>query len=161
MNQEEAVDRFMILLKNWASTIHYRQTRGQITVKSRASQQHGMAALLCMSEGNLTVLGGAELDKNLLSMPLPYTAVILMPERDNMLELKVNLPKTNEQPLRNGIFVEVRDRSARERWLAALSVMHVKIEGWCPSAPTVEIARIGKVKPFFMKGAVPLVRWIS
>jgi hypothetical protein len=58
----------------------------------------------------------------------------------------------------HGIFVAVRDRSARDRWLASLSLIpDMKIDGWLPSPDMAcEVERRN-----CMNGALPLVKWIS
>jgi len=102
-----------------------RPTHGHVTIKTRTSQQTGFAALLRIEEGFLSVIGGAELDDTVISMPLPYAELKVVPGHDNVLELKVKTP--DGKP--NGIFVVVSDCSVRDRWLEAFSAVGVKIEG--------------------------------
>ena len=49
-----------------------RPSHGQVTIKTRTSQQTGFAALLCIDKDFTSVVGGAGLDDTILSMPLPY-----------------------------------------------------------------------------------------
>ena len=80
-----------------------RPTHGQVTIKTHTSQQTGFAALLCIEKGFISVVGGAGLDDTILSMPLPYAELKVVPGYDNVLELKVRT--TDAKP--NGILVEV------------------------------------------------------
>ena len=96
-----------------------------VAVKTRASQQAGFAAVLRIEKGFLSVIGGAELDDTILSMPLPYAELKVVPGHDNVLELKVRT--LGAKP--NGILVVVSDCSVRDRWLEAFSAVGVKIEG--------------------------------
>jgi hypothetical protein len=100
-----------------------RRTHGHVTIKTRTSQQTGFAALLCIESGFISVAGGAELDDTILSMPLRYAELKLVPGHENMLEIKVRNPDAKP----NGILVEVSDCSVRDRWLEAFSVVGVKI----------------------------------
>jgi hypothetical protein len=116
-----------------------RPTHGQVTIKTRTSQMTGFAALLCIDKGFISVVGGAGLDDTILSMPLRYAQLKVVPGHENVLELKVRTPDAKP----NGILVEVRDCSVRDRWLEAFSAIGVKIEGhsgnysvspfWAPS----------------------------
>ena len=111
-----------------------RPTHGQVTIKTRASQQTGFAALLRIEKGFLSVIGGAELDDTILSMPLRYAELKVVTGHNNVLELKVKTP--DAQP--NGILVVVSDCSVRDRWLEAFSDVGVKIEGHvCDHAVTM------------------------
>ena len=102
-----------------------RPTHGHVTVKTRASQQTGFAAVLRIEKGFLSVIGGAELDDTILSMPLPYAELKVVPGHDNVLDLKVKTPGAKP----NGILVVVSDCSVRDRWLETFSAVGVKIEG--------------------------------
>ena len=68
-----------------------RPTHGQVTIKTRTSQQTGFAALLCIDKDFISVVGGAGLDDTILSMPLAYAELKVVPGYDNVLELKVIL----------------------------------------------------------------------
>jgi hypothetical protein len=122
---------------------------------ARASHE-GITSLLCVDKGCLSVVGGAELDEKMMCMPLQYAKVHLVPDCDNMLQISV----LSQVADGNGhdIFVAVRNRSARDRWLASLSVItDMKIDGWL-SSPNMaaEVERRN-----CMNGALPLVKWIS
>ena len=101
----------------------YRPTHGHVTIKTRTSQQTGFAGLLCIERGFISVVGGAELDDTILSIPLPFAELKVVPGHDNVLELQVKTPDAKP----NGIFVVVSDCSARDRWLEAFSAVGVKI----------------------------------
>jgi hypothetical protein len=105
---------------------------------ARASQKEGIPGLLCVEKGGLSVVGGAELDETFLSMPLQYAKINLVPECDDKFQISVS---DSHGP---GIFVGVRDRSVRDRWLASLSAIpDMKIDGW---RPTPGMARDCKVQ---------------
>jgi hypothetical protein len=80
---------------------------------------------LCIEKGFISVVGGAELDDTILSMPLQYAELKVMPGHDNVLELKVKAPDAKP----NGILVVVSDCSVRDMWLEAFSAVGVKIDG--------------------------------
>ena len=94
---------------------------------------------MCIEKGFISVVGGAGLDDTILSMPLRYAELKVVPGYENMLELKVRTPDAKP----NGILVEVSDCSVRDRWLEAFSAVGVEIEGhsgshtvspvWAPS----------------------------
>ena len=69
-----------------------RRTHGHVTIKTRTSQLTGFAALLCIESGFISVVGGAELDDTILSMPLRYAELKVVPGHENLLELKVKNP---------------------------------------------------------------------
>jgi hypothetical protein len=102
-----------------------RHTHGHVTIKTHTLQQTGFAALLCIEKGVISVVGGTELDNTILSMPLPYAELKVVPGHDNVFELKVKTPDVKP----NGILVVVSDCSERDRWLEAFSVVGVKTEG--------------------------------
>ena len=102
-----------------------RPSHGHVTIKTRTSQQTGFAALLRIEESFLSIIGGAELDDTVISMPLTYAELKVVPGHDNVLELKVKTP--DGKP--NGIFVVVSDCSVRNGWLEAFSAVGVRIEG--------------------------------
>ena len=94
-----------------------RPTHGHVTIKTRTSQETGFAALLCIQDGLISVVGGAELDDTVVIMPLPYAELKVVPDHDNVLELKIKTPDAKP----NGIFLVMSDCSARDRWLEAFS----------------------------------------
>jgi hypothetical protein len=102
-----------------------RPTHGHVTIKTRTSQETGFAALLCIQEGLISVVGGAELDDTVVIMPPPYAELKVVPGHDNALQLKIKTPDAKP----NGIFLVVSDCSARDRWIEAFSAVGVKIEG--------------------------------
>ena len=102
-----------------------RPTHGHVTITTRISQETGFAALLCIQKGFISVVGGAELDDTVVIMPLPYIELKVVPDHDNVLELKIKTPDAKP----NGIFLVVSDCSARDKWIEAFSAVGVKIEG--------------------------------
>ena len=107
------------------TTRRCKPTHGYVTIKTRTSQETGFAALLCIQKGFISVVGGAELDDTVVFMPIPYAELKVVPEYDNVLELKIKTPDAKP----NGIFLVVSDCSARDRWIEAFSAVGVKIEG--------------------------------
>ena len=152
---DDACEKFMTALVQWSWRIRCRSIRGKVQVKARASHE-GITSLLCVDAGCLSVLGGAELDEAMMCVPLQYAKVHLVPDCDNMFQISV-LSQVADG-IGHGIFVAVRDRSARDRWLASLSVIpDMKIDGWLPSPDMAcEVERRN-----CMNGALPLVKWIS
>jgi hypothetical protein len=108
-----------------------RPTHGHVTIKTRTSQETGFAALLCIQDGLISVVGGAELDDTVVIMPLRYAELKVVPGQDNVLELKIKT--TDAKP--NGIFLVVSDCSARDRWIEAFSAVGVTIEGGTLTMP--------------------------
>ena len=98
-------------------------------MKTRTSQQTGFPALLCIVEGFISVVGGAELDETVLSMPLPYAVLKVVPDLDNVFELKVKTPEGKPNGI-STIFIAVSNRYARDLWLEAFSAADIQIEGW-------------------------------
>jgi hypothetical protein len=122
-----------------------------------ASHETGITSLLCVHNGCLSVIGGAELDETMMCVPLQYAKVHLVPDCDNMFHLSV-LSHVADVGIGHGIFVAVRNRSARDRWLASLSVItDMKIDGWLP-CPDMDCEVESRN---CMNGALPLVKWIS
>jgi hypothetical protein len=107
-----------------------RPTRGHVAMKTRTSQQTGFPALLCIAEGFISVVGGAELDETVLSMPLPYAVLKVVPDLDNVFELKVKSPGEAKPKGISTIFIAVSNRYARDLWLEAFSAADIQIEGW-------------------------------
>jgi hypothetical protein len=110
-----------------------RPTHGLVTIKTHPSQQTGFPASLCIDKDSISVVSGADLDDTILSMPLPYAELNVVPGHDNVLDLKVKTPGANS----NGIFVVVSDCSARDKWIEVFSGFGVRIEGasWQPRKP--------------------------
>ena len=152
---EDACKKFMTALVQFSGIIRCRSIRGQAKVMARASHE-GITSLLCVDKGCLSVVGGAELDETMMCVPLQYAKVHLVPDCDNMFQISV-LSQVADG-IGHGIFVAVRDRSARDRWLASLSgIPGMKIDGWLPSPDTAYEVEIRNC----MNGALPLVKWIS
>jgi hypothetical protein len=97
--------------------IRCRSIRGQVKVTAHASNE-GIASLLCVDKGCLSVVGGAELDETMIRVPLQYAKVHLVPDFDNMFQISV-LSQVADG-IGHGIFVSVGDRSACDRWLSSL-----------------------------------------
>jgi hypothetical protein len=152
---DDACEKFMTALVQSSWMIRCRSIRGQVKVMARASHE-GITSLLCVDKGCLSVLGGAELDETMMCVPLQYAKVHLVPDCDNMFQISV-LSQVADG-IGHGIFVAVRDRWARDRWLASLSVIpDMKIDGWLPSPDMAcEVERRN-----CMNGVLPLVKWIS
>ena len=155
---DDACEKFMTALvqSSWVPPrIRCRSIRGQVQVKARASHE-GITSLLCVDAGCLSVLGGAELDEIMMCVPLQYAKVHLVPDCDNMFRISVLSQAADG--IGHGIFVAVRDRSARDRWLASLSVIpDMKIDACLPSLDMAcDVERRN-----CMNGALPLVKWIS
>jgi hypothetical protein len=129
---DDACEKFMTVLVQWSRMIRCRSIRGQVQVTAHASHE-GITSLLCVGKGCLSVVGGAELDETLMCVPLlQYANVHLVPNFDNMFQISV-LSQVADG-IGHGIFVAVRNRSARDRWLASLSVItESKIDGWLHS----------------------------
>ena len=106
-----------------------RPTRGMVAIKTRTSQQTGFPALLCIAEDFISVVGGADLDEIVLSMPLPYAVLKVVPDLDNVFELMVKTPETKPKGITT-IFLAVSNRYARDLWLEAFSAADIQIEGW-------------------------------
>jgi hypothetical protein len=152
---DDVCEKFMTVLVQWSWKIRCRSIRGKVQVKARVSHK-GIASLLCVDAGCLSVLGGTELDETMMCVPLQYAKVHLVPDCDNMFQISV-LSQTADG-IGNGIFVAVKDRLVRDKCLASLLVIPVmKIDGWLPS-PNIacEVERRN-----CMNGALPLVKWIS
>jgi hypothetical protein len=94
-----------------------RPTHGLVTIKTHPEQQTGFKASLCIEIDLISVVSGAGLDDTILSMPVQYAELKVVPDHDNVFCLKVKTPVAHA----NGIFVVVSDCSARDRWLEAFS----------------------------------------
>jgi hypothetical protein len=151
----DACEKFMTALVQSSWRIRCRSIRGQVKVMARASHE-GITSLLCVDKGCLSVVGGAELDDTMMCVPLQYAKVHLVPDCDNMFQISV-LSQVADG-IGHGIFVAVRDRWSRDRWLASLSVIpDMKIDGWLPS-PDMDCEVESRN---CMNGELPLVKWIS
>jgi hypothetical protein len=154
-DQDATTEMLVRTLKTRSSQPIFRPARGMATVKADPSLKLGMSVVLHVADGVLAVYGGPELDRRLLEMPLHHILVELVPGHDNMFHVTANLPDRAV----DGIYVTVKDRGARDRWLSALSAMQVKVKDWRP-APGM--AREWKMeRPLANTGTLPLVRWLS
>ena len=152
---DHACEEFMTALVKWSRMIRCRSIRGQVKVMARATHE-GITSLLCVDKGCLSVVGGAELDETMMCVPIQYAKLHLVTNCDNMFQISV-LSQVADK-IGHGIFVAVRDRSARDRWLSSLSVIpDMKIDGWLPS-PDMDCEVESRN---CMNGALPLVKWIS
>ena len=107
-----------------------RPTRGHVAIKTRTSQHTGFPAVLCIAEGFISVVGSAELGETVLSMPLPYAVLKVVPDFDNVFELKVKTPGETKPQGISTIFITVSNHYARDLWLEAFSAADIQIEGW-------------------------------
>jgi hypothetical protein len=121
--------------------VRCRPTRGHVAIKTRASQKTGFPGLLCIAEDFITVVGGAELDETVLSMPLPYAVMKVVPDLDNVFELKVKTPNAKPKGI-STIFLAVSNRYARDLWLEAFSAADIQIEGWRQAQNSGDIGEI-------------------
>ena len=154
---DAVVDAFMRALSSLSSgpAVQHRPARGQVVIKARPSQAKGINVLLTVAGGYLKLVGGAELDQEMLSMPFHHVLIRMVPGHDNMFHILVDKKGNTSQ----GILISLGDRSTRDKWLATLSSMSINIQDWRPS-PTM--ARDWKVeRTLANNGALPLVRWIS
>jgi hypothetical protein len=125
--------------------VRCRPTRGHVAIKTRASQKTGFPGLLCIAEDFITVVGGAELDETVLSMPLPYAVLKVVPDLDNVFELKVKTPDDKHKGI-STIFLAVSNRYARDLWLEAFSAADIQIEGWRQAQNSGNIGEIDVCK---------------
>jgi hypothetical protein len=102
-----------------------RPTHGLVTIKPHPEEKKGIPASLCIEIDLISVVSETGLDDTILSMPVQYAELKVVPNHDNVLCLKVKTPGANA----NGIFVVVSDCSARDRWLEVFLAFGVKIEG--------------------------------
>ncbi len=81
-----------------------RPTHGLVTIKTRPDKKKGISASLCIDIDLISVVSGAGstgLDDTILSTPVQYAELKVVPDHDNVLCLKVKTPGANP----NGIFV--------------------------------------------------------
>jgi len=100
--------------------------KGHVTLKSLATQAKGEDAVLSLSDGNLSLVGGADLNQTLLSMPCSHVVLEPVPGHDNCIHFKTT--KKNDKTA--GVIIVLPSRSIRDEWLAASSSMDIKIEKW-------------------------------
>jgi len=100
--------------------------KGHVTLKNLATQAKGEDAILSLSDGNLSLVGGAELDQTLLSMSFSHVLLGTVPGHDNCIHFKT----TKKKEKTDGVIIVLPSRSIRDEWLAASSSMDIKIEKW-------------------------------
>ena len=151
--EAEQAEQLITALKSWKRPTH-RPMRGQATIKTHPSDPKGTDVVLHVADQVLVVLGGPELDRRLLELPLHHAQVEVVPDHCSTFYVTANTPGR----VVLGIYVSVRDGPARDRWLWALAAMEVKVKG-LHLVPTLS-AR--ETEPWFHDaGARPLVRWLS
>jgi hypothetical protein len=147
----EQVETFMRALREYSHIVPCRSLRGLVNVMAHPGHTR-LPSLLCVGNGCLSVVGGAELDQQIMCLPLQHVRVELLPGWDNMFHVTV-LSHVGQ-----GIFVEVTDRSSRDRWFAALSAIPgMTIDGWV-CGPSVSLEEEHRN---CLNGALHLVKWIS
>lgn len=127
-----------------------RHIRGHVKVMAQPWHE-GIDCLLCVQHGNVQVLTGDELDESELCVPRRYVNVHVVEDHDNMFQLTV-LSQKRDGP-GHGIFVAVKNRSVRNKWLVWLSELLSAKPGY---AMTASLAERGNV----LNGSLPLVKWI-
>jgi hypothetical protein len=166
LSSEEDGDELVSAMLKILSVVHHRPTRGHITLKSRVSHAQGMAALLCVSQGCVSVVGGADLDETLLCA-VPSSHVVVEPV-SYCSNFGFYIATTIDLDNSGTVFILLPTRSARDRWLAALSDMGVEVKG-CndgvgePGHPlSLHWSRALKDEwPLCNSGTLPLIRWLS
>lgn len=147
---DDVVETFMYDLATYSRADKHRHLRGHVKVMAQ-TWHDGMDSLLCVHHGNVHVLTGAELDETALCVPRRYINVHVVKDHDNMFQLTV-LSQARDGP-GHGIFVAVKNRFVRNKWLAWLSeVLSAKNDYQTIPCP----AERGNV----LNGSLPLVKWI-
>ena len=151
-------DKFIDALKKRKATTH-RPVRGHATITACPSDSKGLSVVLHVADEVLVIDGGAELDHRVLDIPLHHVKVVLVPDHCNTFCLTANTPERAEE----GIFVLVKDSSARDRWLSALAAMKVQVEGPGHLAPGLPDLRqeLAFRRRLSCTGTLPLVCWLS
>jgi len=124
--------------------------KGHVTLKSLATQAKGEDAILSLSDGNLSLVGGAELDQMLLSMPCSHVVLQPVPGHDNCIHFKTT--KKNDKTA--GLIIVLPSRLIRDKWLAASCSMDIKIEKWHATPGMSRECSRGTSK-------AALLRWLS
>jgi len=125
---------------------------GHVMLKSLVTQATGDDAVLSLSDSKLSLVGGAELDQTLLSIPFSHVVLEPVPCHDNCILFKTS--KKNDKP--SGVTIVLPSRSIRDDWLAASSSMNIKIEKW---RTTLGMSCVEK--PLNSTGAIQVIRWLS
>ena len=100
--------------------------KGHVTLKSLVTQVKGKEAILSLSNGHLSLVGGPELDQTLLRMPFSHVIFEPVPGHNNCIHFKTNKKKDNT----TGVIIVLPSRSIRDEWLVASSRMDIKTENW-------------------------------
>jgi len=127
------------------------QHKGHVILKSLATQAKGDDAVLSLSDGKLSLVGGAELDQTLLSMPFSHIVLEPVPCHDNCIHFKTT--KKNDKTA--GVIIVLPSRSIRDDWLAASSSMNIKIEKWRSTLGVSCDCTLNS------SGALQVIRWLS
>jgi len=157
LSTEEDGDELVSALLKILSVVHHRPTRGHITLKGRVSHAQGMAALLCVSQGCVSVVGGGELDQTLLSA-VPCSHVMVEPVSD-CSNFGFYIATTIDLDNSGAVFILLPTRSARDRWLAALFEMGIEVKG-CNDGVGEPVHPLDE-RTLCNTGTLPLIRWLS
>jgi hypothetical protein len=103
-----------------------RYHKGRVTLKTLATQAKGEDAILRLSDGNLSLVGGANLDQTLLSMPFSHVLLGPVPDHDNCIHFKTTKKNDNTA----GLIIVLPSLSIRDKWLAVSFSMDIKVEKW-------------------------------
>jgi len=149
-------DEIVKALKRSASGLKHRPVKGQVALKGVATQAETISAVLTLSAGgNLSLVGGAELDEEFLSMPFSHVLLEPVPDHDNCIHLKAK--KKNDDTA--GIIIVLPTSSIRDLWLTVSKGMKIKIDKWRYSP---DMSRDWTPeRPLSANGALPLARWLS
>ena len=111
-----------------------RSVCGVVTLQAHPLlKSSALSVSLIASKSSLTVRELSEPRLDLVEVPLWHLIVQMVPVYDNMFHILID---AKEDAANQGIFVVLRDRLMRDRWLHALSALDVRVKGWHPSAFT-------------------------
>ena len=147
---DDEVETFVHDLATYSRADTHRHLRGHVKVMAQTWDE-GMDSLLCVQHGNVHVLTGAELDETALCVPRRYINVHVVKDHDNMFQLTV-LSQARDGP-GHGIFVAVKNRHVRNKWLAWLYEL---LSAQTDHETIPCLAERGNV----LNGSLPLVKWI-
>jgi len=97
--------------------------KGHVTLKSLATEANGEDAILSLSDDYLSLVGGADLDQMILSMPCSHVVLQPVPGHDNCIHFKTS--QKNDKTA--GLIIVLPSRLIRDKWLAASCSMDIKI----------------------------------
>lgn len=146
----DEVESFMHNLASYSHADTCRNVRGHVKVMAQPSHE-GINCLLCVHHGNVHVLTGDELDESALCVPRRYINVHVVKDHDNMFQLTV-LKQASDGP-GHGIFVAVKNRYVRNKWLAWLSEL-------LSAKPEDQMIACLTERGNVLNGSLPLVKWI-